>query len=62
MKNKQMERKKNKYHLPIAFGSSVNISNYFKNHCCCLVAKSSLTPSHLMDCSTPSFPVLHYLP
>ena len=29
--------------------------------CCCLVAKSSLTLGNTMDCSTPGFPVLHYL-
>ena len=33
------------------------------NHpgCCCLVAKSSPTLCDPMDCSTPGFPVLHYL-
>ena len=30
--------------------------------CCCLVAKSCLSLCNLMDCSTPGFPVLHYLP
>ena len=29
--------------------------------CCCSVAKSCLTPCNPMDCSTPGFPVLHYL-
>ena len=29
--------------------------------CCCLVAKSCLTLCHPTDCSTPGFPVLHYL-
>ena len=29
---------------------------------CCAVAKSCLTHCDAMDCSTPSFPVLHYLP
>ena len=28
----------------------------------CSVAQSCLTLCHLMDCSTPGFPVLHYLP
>ena len=28
----------------------------------CLVAKSCLTLCHPMDCSTPGFPVLYYLP
>ena len=31
-------------------------------HCCFLVAESWPTLCHLMDCSTPGFPVLHYLP
>ena len=30
--------------------------------CCCLVTKSSPTLCKLMDCSTPDYPVLHYLP
>ena len=30
--------------------------------CCCLVAKSSLILCDPMDCGTPGFPVLHYLP
>ena len=30
--------------------------------CCCLVAKSRLTLWDPMDCSTPGFPVLQYLP
>ena len=29
--------------------------------CCCSVAKSCLTLCNPMDCSTPCFPVLHYL-
>ena len=29
--------------------------------CCCSVAKSCLTLCDPMDCSTPGFPVLHYL-
>ena len=29
---------------------------------CCSVAKSCLTLCSTMDCSTPGFPVLHYLP
>ena len=31
-------------------------------YCCCSVAQSCLTLCGPMDCSTPSFPVLHYLP
>ena len=30
--------------------------------CCCSVAKSCLTLCNPMDCSTPGFPVFHYLP
>ena len=30
--------------------------------CCCSVAKSCLFLCNPMDCSTPGFPVLHYLP
>ena len=30
--------------------------------CCCTVTKSCLTLCHPMDCSTPGFPVPHYLP
>ena len=33
----------------------------FKAFCCCLVAQSCLTLCDPMDCSTPGFPVLHYL-
>ena len=29
--------------------------------CCCFVAKSCPTLCYPMDCSTPGFPVLHYL-
>ena len=31
-------------------------------NCCCSVAKSCWTLCDSMDCSTPGFPVLHYLP
>ena len=31
-------------------------------HCCCSVAKFSLTLCDPMNCSMASFPVLHYLP
>ena len=30
--------------------------------CCSSVAKSCPTLCHPMDCGTPGFPVLHYLP
>ena len=32
------------------------------NCCCCLVANSCPALCNPMDCSTPGFPVLHYLP
>ena len=32
-----------------------------KSYCCCSVAKSGLTLCDPMDCTTPGFPVLHYL-
>ena len=35
--------------------------NILINGCCCSVAKLSLTLHDPMDCSTPRFPVLHYL-
>ena len=39
------------------------ISSSFPGFCCyCSVAKSCPTLCDLMDCSTPGFPVLHYLP
>ena len=38
-------------------GTSVNPCGY-----CCSVAQSYLTLSDAMNCSTPCFPVLHYLP
>ena len=38
-----------------------NFSLLFTN-CCCSVAQSCPTLCDPMDCSTPGFPVLHYLP
>ena len=32
------------------------------SYCCCSVAKSCLTFCDPMDCSTPGFPGLYYLP
>ena len=39
-------------------------SKYFciSCNCCCSVAKSCLTVCDSMDCRTPGFPVLYYLP
>ena len=34
---------------------------YIYNCCCCPIMKSCLTLCDPMDCSMPSFPVLHYL-
>ena len=44
----------------------MNISynnNYYNDYCCCCcsITKSCLTLCDPMDCSTPGFPVLHYL-
>ena len=44
--------------LPLCYLGSPNV-NY---HCYCSVAKSFLTLSNPMDCSTPGFLVLHRLP
>ena len=35
---------------------------YFTHYCCCSVTKLCLTLYDSMNCSTPVFPVLHYLP
>ena len=49
-------------------GPPQNLHTYFYVVClivsifCCSVAKSCLTPCDPMDCSTPGFPALHYLP
>ena len=37
-------------------------SCFWLSYCHCSVAKSCLTLGNPMDCSTPGFPVLHYLP
>ena len=37
-------------------------SNLLCSYCCCSVAQLCLTLCHPVDCSTPGFPVLHYLP
>ena len=39
-----------------------HISNSFQYLCCCLVTLSCPSLYDPMDCSTPGFPVLHYLP
>ena len=40
----------------------LNIYDVSGRHCCCSVTKSHPTLCDPMDCSTPGFPVLHYLP
>ena len=35
---------------------------YLQCSCCCSITKLCPTLCDLMDCSTPGFPVLHYLP
>ena len=43
--------------------SSADFPNtFFDTICCCSVTQSCLTLCSPMDCSTPGFPVLHYLP
>ena len=44
------------------FFFTCNITWILCNDCCCSVAQSCLTLCDSMDCSTPGFPVLHYLP
>ena len=39
-----------------------NIVKKLASHFCCSVAQSCLTLCNPMNCSTPGFPVLHYLP
>ena len=45
---------------------NLNSDNHFhvikEHHGCCSAAKSCLTLCDLVHCSTPDFPVLHYLP
>ena len=37
-------------------------AHYLLDCCCCSVAQLCLTICYAIDCSTPGFPVLHYLP
>ena len=48
--------------LPILSIYLQYIPAYLSSSCCCSVAKSCLTFRDPMDCNTPGFPVLHYLP
>ena len=53
-------------HMPCTFSSisDIFLKPCIYEFCCCLcsIAKSSLTLCDSMDCSTPGFPVFHYLP
>ena len=46
----------------IMFNSLGHYRTFSKIFCCCSVAKSCLTLCDPMDCSTPGFPLPHYLP
>ena len=49
--------------IPLYVRQKVCFVDTFDRCCsCCLVAKSCPTLCDPMDCSTPGFPVLHYLP
>ena len=48
------------YTQSFLLGYLIDSSNSIR--CCCSVAQSCLTFCNPMDCSTPSSPVLHYLP
>jgi len=50
------------HHLP-SFSNSVYFRSVVWSHCCCCfsVAKSCLTLCNSINCSTPGFPILHYL-
>ena len=56
-----------KRRLELRVGNWVNANeNHYEipshTHCCCSVTQFFLTFCDPMDCSTPGFPVLHYLP
>ena len=44
------------------YNISCNSYSFNQLYCCCLVTKSCTTLCNPMDCSTPGFPVLHYVP
>ena len=45
----------------VSWGQETVQQQFLKVCCCCSVAKSCLTLCDPMDCSTPGFPVPHYL-
>ena len=49
-------------HAFLSVPQCLNTSGATITLCCCSVAKSCLTLCDPMDCSTPGFPVLQYLP
>ena len=46
----------------VVYLSHLMLCHFSHHYCCCSVTKSCLTFCDPMDCSTPSFPVLQYLP
>ena len=46
---------------PVKLGLELFVGGNSWVHFCCLVAQLCLTLCDCMDCSTPGFPVLHYL-
>ena len=49
------------YEIPSYIFILLTIQHYFCC-CCCSVTQLCLTLRNSMDCSTPGFPVIHYLP
>ena len=49
-------------HFHFLFISNAFICGWFYIICCCIVNKSCPTLCDSMNCSSPGFPVLHYLP
>ena len=71
-RNNEAAGPKWKQHSVVGMASSEVKSSGIKNNAaqeagmldlyfCCSITKSCLTLVYLMDCSTPGFPVLHYL-
>ena len=47
---------------PVASHSDDPLAFQSVSYCCCSVDNSGLILCNSVDCSTPGFPVLHYLP